>query len=145
MKNRLQSLRALLLVPILALALVVPAPAAESALEMERSRINQGYKLLGKQARSGKFDDDALAKAIAEAKTASQAAAKLVPVQIEEMKSASAKKKALAAYNKKIGTLTNQLSKIGALCKAKDAGKLKAASAQLKKMKKEEHDKFIDD
>ena len=39
---------------------------AESALEKERSKINQGYKLLGKQAWSGKFEYEALAKAIAE-------------------------------------------------------------------------------
>ena len=108
-------------------------------------KINQGYKLLGKQVWSGKFEYDALAKAIAEARSASEAAARLVPAQIEEVKSASAQKKALAAYKKKIAALINQLSSIGAFCKARDAGKSKAASAHLKKMKKEGPDKFIDD
>jgi hypothetical protein len=121
------------------------ALAAESALEKEMSKINQGYKLSGKQVWGGKFEYDALAKAIAEARSASEAAARLVPAQIEEVKSASAQKKALAAYKKKIAALINQLSSIGAFCKARDAGKSKAASAHLKKMKKEGPDKFIDD
>lgn len=118
---------------------------AESALEKERSKINQGYKLLGKQAWSGKFEYEALAKAIAEAKSTSEAAARFIPDQIEEVKSASAQKKVLATYKKKIAALTNRLSSIGALCIARDAGKFRAASAQLRKMKKEGHDKFIDD
>jgi hypothetical protein len=107
--------------------------------------MNKGYKLLGKQARTGKYDFDALAKAFAEAKTASEAAAKLVPAKVAKMTDEAAKKAAIASFQKHIAALTKELDAIGAICKAKDGDKLKAAYANLKKMKADGHDEFIEE
>jgi len=149
MKQRMKSFRAILLLPFLAFALAMPAVAAddddETPLEKAMYKMNKGYKLLGKQARKGDFDFDALAKAFGDAKVASEESAKLVPAKIAKMKDGDAKTKEIADFKKHIGALTKQLEAVITICKAKDADKLKAAYAKLKDMKKHGHDEFIED
>ena len=145
MNFSIQSFRAFLLLVFLAVTVSPVAAQRETPLEKQMAKISKAYKLLGKQARAGTFDHNALARAFADAKLASQAAARLVPAKLAKMNDGSAKKKAIGAYQKDIKKLTKQLAATVAICQKRDDKKLKAALAKLKKAKNAGHDKFTED
>lgn len=121
-------------------ALVLPVSADDTELGKKMDELNDHYK-------SMRREDDPAKGAISarEAQKLIAASLDMTPAMLTEMKDGPAKQNALAIYRQMMGQSYVLLCQIEQAYLAKDMDKAKELYAQLKSVRKDGHDKFIEE
>ena len=121
-------------------AFVLPVSADDTELGKKMDELNDHYKSIRRE------DDPAKGAVSArEAQKLIAAGLNLTPAMLEKMPDGPAKENALANYRQLMGESYVLLCKIEQAYLAKDMDKAKELYAELKSVRKDGHDKFIEE
>lgn len=121
-------------------ALVLPVSADDTELGKKMDELNDHYKSIRRE------DDPAKgATSAREAQKLIAASLDMTPAMLTQMKDGPAKQNALAIYRQMMGQSYVLLCQIEQAYLAKDMDKAKELYEQLKSVRKEGHDKFIEE
>mgnify|MGYP000270431457 CR=1 FL=1 len=120
-------------------ALVLPGSADDTELGKKMEELNEHYKSIRRE-------DDPAKGAISarEAQKLVAASLNMTPAMLTQMKDGPAKQNALAIYRQMMGQSYVLLCQIEQAYLAKDMDKVKELYDQLKSVRKDGHDKFIE-
>lgn len=121
-------------------ALVLPVSADDTELGKKMEELNDHYKSIRRE-------DDPAKGAISarEAQKLVAASLNMTPAMLTQMKDGPAKQNALAIYRQMMGQSYVLLCQIEQAYLAKDMDKVKELYDQLKSVRKDGHDKFIEE
>ena len=121
-------------------AFVLPVSADDTELGKKMDELNDHYKSIRREEDPAKG-----AVSAREAQKIIAASLNLDPAMLVKMPDGPAKEKALANYRELMGQSYTLLAKIEQAYLAKDMEKAKALYAELKAIRKDGHDKFIEE